>query len=316
MADYVQRYADKKIETLRERIAKTYAQAAREIKKKLEEFNKAHNAIAERMRRDVEAGKITKQDYQDWLRNQVYTGERWKAKLAEVTKIYQNADKEARRMVGDTDKDVFQEAANRTAYEMGGVLEVRGGVSFDMYDRKTVDKLIKDNPKMLPEWKINEKKDYIWNEQRVQNAVAQGIIQGESIYNIGKRLTTELAASNANKMDMFARTAVTGAQNAGRIERMHEAEEMGIKVKKRWLSAKDNRVRDAHGELDGVEVGVDEDFHNSIGAIRFPGDPLADPANVYNCRCTLVYVYPEYRQKQHFEQHQTYKEWKEGRSNA
>lgn len=314
LADYVQRFADKQTEELRRKIEKVYSQAAREIRKKLEDFNRAHKIIDERMRRDVEAGKITKQDYQDWLRNQVYTGERWKAKLAEITKIYQNADKEARRMVGDTDKDVFQEAANWQAYRTE--IDVNGAISFDLYDRKTVDKLIKDNPKMLPEWKINEKKDYIWNEQRVQNAVAQGIIQGESVYDIGKRLTTDLAASNANKMDMFARTAVTGAQNSGRIDRMHEAEEMGIKVKKRWLSAKDNRVRDAHGELDGVEVGVDEDFHNSIGAIRFPGDPLADQANVYNCRCTLVYVYPEYRQKQHFEQHQTYKEWKEGRSNA
>lgn len=314
LADYVQRLADKQTEELRRKIEKVYSQAAREIRKKLEDFNRAHKIIAERMRRDVEAGKITKQDYQDWLRNQVYTGERWKAKLAEITKIYQSADKEAREMVGETDKAVFTEAANWQAYRTE--IDVNGAVSFDLYDRKTVNRLIKDNPKMLPEWKINEKKDYIWNEQRVQNAVAQGIIQGESVYDIGKRLTTELAASNANKMDMFARTAVTGAQNAGRIERMHEAEEMGIKVKKRWLSAKDNRVRDAHGELDGVEVGVDEDFHNSIGAIRFPGDPLADPSNVYNCRCTLVYVYPEYRQKQHFEQHQTYKEWKEGRSNA
>ena len=85
---------------------------------------------------------------------------------------------------------------------------------------------------------------------------------------------------------------ITGAQNAGRMERLHEAQEMGVVIKKKWLATMDKRTRDVHrDELNGVEVDVDEPFHTSLGDIMFPGDPNADPANTYNCRCTLVYVY-------------------------
>ncbi len=75
------------------------------------------------------------------------------------------------------------------------------------------------------------------------------------------------------------------------MERLHEAQDMGIVVKKKWLAAHDDRVRDAHAELDGQEVGIDEPFHSSLGDIMYPGNPTADPALVYNCRCTLTYVY-------------------------
>lgn len=295
MADYMQKYADKEVEKLGRKIGRTYRQAAKEIDQKMRSFWESHKVISERMLKDVQDGKITQQDYKDWLRNQVFRGERWKAKLDEITKTYIEADEKARKMVGNADRDIFVHAANWQARDTAKA--INGAVSFDMYDRRTVDRLLKDDPKMLPEWKIDQKKDYIWNEKRVRNAVNQGIIQGESVYDIGKRLTSELSASNASKMNLFARTAVTGAQNAGRIERLHEAEEMGIKVRKKWLSAHDARVRDAHADLDGVEVDVDEPFHNDLGDIMYPGDPSADPANVYNCRCTLIYVYPKYEKK-------------------
>ena len=97
-------------------------------------------------------------------------------------------------------------------------------------------------------------------------------------------------------MDMFARTAVTGAQNAGRVERLKETEQMGIKVKKKWLATLDNRTRDAHAELDGQEKDIDEDFVVDGKHIAFPGDPACPwPELVYNCRCTLIYVYPKYQ---------------------
>ena len=99
MADYLQRYADKEAEKLGRKIARIYRQAAREIKEKLESFNKAHDIISDRMLQDVKDGKISERDYKDWLRNQVFIGDRWKAKLAEITKAYREADEKARKLV-------------------------------------------------------------------------------------------------------------------------------------------------------------------------------------------------------------------------
>ena len=167
-------------------------------------------------------------------------------------------------------------------------------LGFTIYDLDSVGKLIADDPKILPEWKVDEEKDYKWNYSKVNNAITQGIIQGESIPDITKRLTKVLETQNENKMRTFARTAMTGAQNAGRMEMMHRAKGMGIKMQKQWLATLDRRTRDAHQHLDGQTKEVDEPFESKLGDIMFPGDPDANPGNVYNCRCTLTYVYPDF----------------------
>ena len=302
MPGHIDNYVSKQEKELAKDIDRIYRQAAREVRQKLKDFTEHHKAKNALLKKRVKEGTLSEEAYKNWLKGQVFQSEQWQRKLDDIVKVYRNADEKAREIVGGTSKNIFCEAANYTAFSIEK--DLMGAISFNLYDKKTVERLIKDNPKMLPEWKINETKDYVWNEKRVQNAVAQGIIQGESIAQIGNRLTGELATSNAKKMNLFARTAFTGAQNAGRIDRLHDAEEMGIEVKKKWLASLDDRTRDAHADLDGDEVPVDEPFHSILGPIMYPGDPTADPANVYNCRCTLTYVYPKY---QHLQQnHQRY----------
>ena len=293
MSDVIDRYADDRYDQLRRKIRRAYWQAALDVKRDLRDFTQRHQARSAEMLARVEAGQMTDAAYRDWLQGQVFTGRRWEEKLRQITQTYVNADAKAREMVGEEDRDVFAFAANETAREIEGHMTT--GASFDIYDTRTVDRLIAEDPEMLPEWKIDEEKDYIWNEQRVRNAITQGIIQGDSVQRIGERLTSELAASNAGKMQMFARTAITGAHNAGRVERMQEAEQMGITVLKKWLAVHDSRTREAHAYLDGQTRKPDEDFIDEDGNhIAFPGDPSAKPGLVYNCRCTLQYVYPEY----------------------
>lgn len=297
MADYVERYSGKASDELEKQIRQVYKQAAEEVQKKLDDFIRGHKARNAQMLQMVSDGKMSKQDYQRWMRGQVFQGDQWKQKLKDVTDVYVHADEKAREIVGGTSKNVFMEAANYTAYDLEKGM--RGAVAFNVYDAKTVERLLKKDPKMLPEWKIDQPKDYKWNEKRVRNAVAQGIIQGESVEEVGDRLTGELATSNAAKMDMFARTAINGAQNAGRMDRLHEAEEMGIEVKKKWLATLDQRTRDTHQALDGQEQPIDEPFVVDGMKIDYPGDPFAPPELVYNCRCTLTYVYPKYQHLQH-----------------
>ena len=327
MADYAARFADKSMDELRSRIQATFSQASSEVRQKMEDFAAKSKQRDAYMRQKVANGKMTQEQYRRWQQGQVFQGRQWEQRLKDVATAYTNADKAASSLISGTSQRVFVEAANYSAYHIEKAEErsIGASVSFNLYDEETVASLIAADPKVLPEWKINETKDYVWNEQRVRNAVAQGIIQGESVEGVAKRLTTELAAGNASHMNMLARTAITGAENAGRVSRMQEAEEMGIEVRKEWIATLDDRTRDTHADLDGQVVKVEESFQVAGMTIDYPGDPNAPPELVFNCRCTLGYVYPRHsgghavrydQMAGEYVDDMSYREWEERKKNG
>ena len=290
MADYGSKIADKAIVSTEKKIRAVYQQASKELSRKLSAFNKRFAKKQKEMLKKLEDGLIDKSDYASWLRGQVFMQHQWTVKADQATRILMDANKEAFNFVHTGRLNVFAENYNYSAYQLEK--QARGAVNFNIYNDRAVEKLLRKKPKMLPEWKIDEKKDYKWNRQKVENSVTQGIIQGKRIDEITNDLVKNLCTMNDNKMRMFARTSMTGAQNAGRQAQMEDAEEMGIKVKKRWVATLDSRTRDTHQRLDGQEVDIDEPFTIDDYEIDYPGDPNGDPEMVYNCRCTMIQIYP------------------------
>lgn len=330
MPDYGTRIADKAIDQTARKIRDVYKNAWFDVKAKMDAFQKRHLAKGKEMFDKLVNGEITQAEYHSWMRGQVFIGKQWQDKLDQISKIMDNANKEAMSIVRHGTFNVFAENYNFEAYKLEKW--AKGVVSFNLYNEKSVARLLKKNPKMLPEWKIHERKDYAWNRQKVENCITQGIIQGEGIEQITDRLSDALITQNENRMRLFARTGMTGAQNAGRQKQMDDAEEMGIKVKKKWVATLDNRTRDTHQELDGQTVDKDEPFVVDGMEIMFPGDPsCAYPELVYNCRCAMVEVYEgidrkttrrayydedddeyeEGKRKSYMVEDMTYKEWKE-----
>lgn len=162
--------------------------------------------------------------------------------------------------------------------------------SFDLVDKKTVQYLRRNKKLLLPKKVLDPAKDKPWNAKKINAQVLQGIKKGEDIPTIAKRIRN-VEEMNKQASIRTARTMCTGCENKGRMDMLHEAQEMGLVVKKVWESTDDNRTRDWHRpeDFDELEIDVDEPFHNTIGDIMYPGDPEADPANVYNCRCSLTY---------------------------
>ena len=161
------------------------------------------------------------------------------------------------------------------------------GYSFEAVDPNVIKLLATTDTSLLPYKDLDVTKDMLWNQQKINAEVMQGILQGESMDKIANRLSNVIGM-NATTAIRNARTSVTSAENKGRIDSYHKAEEDGVILEKQWLATYDHRTRDAHMELDHKHVPIDEPFENSLGKIMYPADPNAEPANVYNCRCTLV----------------------------
>lgn len=279
-------------DTLERRIRAVYAEAQKDLQKKLDDYIVKFRAKDAQMRQDLAEEAITKKEYDQWRQGAIFQGKAWRARLKQVTDTLADANEESLRLVRGEQLNEFAEGMNHEHF----VLAQNTGMSinFGIYDADTVGMLISEQPDLLPPKKLNRGKDSAWNQKKVTGSVLQGIIQGESIDDIAKRIARDTAQQNRKAMIRYARTATTGAQNAGRMETMHRAQGMGINVRKQWLATLDNRTRDSHRRLDGKEADVDDPFKSEFGEIMFPGDPHAHPADVYNCRCTLVYVYPDY----------------------
>ena len=288
-------YADKAQAEIESRLRRIYSDAQKELTEKLNAHTKRLNAQDKVKRQQLADGQITQAQYNSWLRGQMFTGQQWKNKVDSLSETMLHANEQANAIVEGKRKAVF---GKNVLYQSKRIQDdLHMGISFSVYDSASVTRLLRDQPELLPRRKVAKKKDKGWNQENISDAITQGIIQGDSIPEIAKRIATKTASKNEKAMVRYARTAMTGAQNAGRMEALHEAQSMGIKVKKVWLATLDSRTRHAHALLDGQTKDVDEPFESEFGPIMYPGDLSANPANTWNCRCTLIYKYEQYPMK-------------------
>ena len=288
MSDKGTKKTEKEIKKVEKNLEEVYSEAEKDIQDKLTTFMSKYSAKNQIKLDKLNAGEITQEEYSNWVQGQIFQGKQWQNKHDQIVGVMTNTNKVAVNMVNGGMYGVFAFNSNYQAYQIEKGFGINFG--FGLYDTSAVTNLIKNDPQILPKWKINEKKDYIWNSKKVNNAITQGIIQGESLDKITKRISTGLCAQNENLMKTFARTGMTQAQNAGRYQRQMDAKQLGINLVKEWMSTLDGRTRDSHRHMDGEKLKVGDKWHPQkfSNGCRYPGDPEAPPQEVYNCRCTLV----------------------------
>ena len=310
MSDPGIRAAERGVRAVANRIRAIYGLARKEIEATIQKYNMRFMKNDEKMRQKLAAGEITELEYRSWLRTTVYIGKEWDGKVKHCTKVMQDANERALKIVQNEQIGVFAENMTYQAYllEKGA----RMNLGFSIYSNHAVNRLLQKQPELLPRRVIDGVKDRAWNREKIANVITKSIIKGDGISGVAKSLAETLSTQNDNAMERYARTAMTAAQNGGRIEMMREADDEGVHTKKKWIATLDDRTRDAHADLDGETADIDEPFENDIGEIMYPGDPSADPGNVYNCRCTLGYVIEGV--EAHGER-RAYKEWDDDEGN-
>lgn len=282
---------DEEIAKIEKLITKEYKKAHKEVSKKCEDYFAKFAAKDAKWQEWVAQGTKTQKEYKEWRQGQMLVGKKWEDLRDTLAQDYTNAAQITMSITKGFAPEVYAINHNYATFEVEKKSLI--DTSYTLYSKEAVEHMYKGKPKLYHTYgkavakEIKEGKQYAWDRRRITSVLTQAILQGESIPNITKRLEAVTAGDHKAAI-RNARTMMTGVQNAGRIDAMERAVDKGIPVQKQWLATLDMRTRHWHRELDGAIVDVDEPFENEIGKIMFPGDPDADAANVYSCRCTLL----------------------------
>ena len=127
---------------------------------------------------------------------------------------------------------------------------------------------------------------------QIQRIIRAGELEGLGVSVIATNIFESMRGSFSRiRSATIARTETHSAASYA-----NHAVNASLKIpnqKKRWVSVSDDRARQWHTAMNGVEVELDEDFIVRGMPMGYTGDPRGGAANVINCRCVTLYVTPE-----------------------
>lgn len=286
--DEAQEWTEERLKRLEKRIEQVYREAMEARDKSVDAFFAWFEKADEKKRKLLEEEKITEKQYQQWRLEQLMTGNQYKAMRDKLAERMTHANEIAIAYVNDETPGIYSINRNWTAYK---IEQAVGDCDFTLYDERVIKRLIMEDPSLLPNYPaekaIKRDIDLEYGKKQITSSITSGILQGRPIDEIAQDLMTRISGMNKNSAIRAARTATTGAQNAGRLDGYNAAAERGIKLKKQWLATLDGRTRHSHAALDGATVDRDKKFDNGC---MYPGDPNGRPEEIYNCRCTMIAV--------------------------
>ena len=290
MADTAHYQTDEKLEEMEKRLSAIYSRAEKEIQKTADEYFSKFSKQDEAKRKLLEQGKITEEEYTKWRKGKVMYGKRFTEMKEQCAKQLLNVNKTAVAYINGELPEVYAINYNALESAVDGV----GGYSFTLVDSDTVRNLAVTDTSLLPYKEIDPAKDIPWNMKKINSETLQGILQGESMDKIAKRI---MNVQEMNKIQAIrsARTIVTGAECKGRQDSYQRAKDDGIILRKYWLATYDKRARDWHKEAgnDYTEekaIEIDDFFIVDGEKMLHPGDAMhgASGHNLYNCRCSIA----------------------------
>ena len=290
MADIAHAKTDQKLEEMEKRLSAIYSRAEKEIQKTADEYFSKFAKQDEAKRKLLEQGKITEDEYNKWRKGKVMYGKRFTEMKEQCAKQLLNVNQTALAYVNGELPEVYALNYNALAGSVDGV----GGYSFTLVDADTVRNLAVTDTSLLPYKELDPAKDIPWNMKKINAETLQGILQGESMDKIAKRILS-VQKMNEEAAIRSARTIVTTAECKGRQDSYQRAKDDGIILRKYWLATYDKRGRDWHKDAgnDYTEekaIEIDDFFIVDGEKMLHPGDSMhgASGHNLYNCRCSIA----------------------------
>lgn len=280
MADAAREWTDRRLLEMETHLRKIYKQAQAELTQKWNDYmargeSRLNNLYAFYLSAPPDQKAAALQAYQDAMQSYTLKNKWYRDMVDETTLRLANVNQIAASYINGQIPEIYGKNYNFIEPDA-----LATGIRWTLRDEYTIRRLVEET---FPERQVNYAKDMLWNKRQINGSVLQGILQGESIPKIAKRLLPIVDRNKAAAI-RTARTTVTGAENRGRLDRYHDYESEGVVMTKIWLATPDGRTRDWHISMDGQEVGVNEDFIDGHGnELSYPGDPDGEPETVYNC---------------------------------
>jgi hypothetical protein len=129
--------------------------------------------------------------------------------------------------------------------------------------------------------------------EQLREAMIEGVAENEGITELRKRIDTIFDNSIKYRSELIARTETVRAYNAGTVESWKISE---VVKGKSWLTERDGNQCEYCDAMDGVSVGLDENFFDkgdeiegeSGGVMMADYGDIAYPSLHPNCRCSLI----------------------------
>ena len=197
-ADPGQQAADAAVEKLEKELKKVYRSAAKDMQATLKEFtDKFQKQLAEKQAA-VLSGDMTQAQLAAWVNSQHQMKKILDEKIDQCSGVLLNANQKAMGMINGETLHVFAENANWQSYQL--TQDTKVNLMFSVYDEKSVKRLIREKPELIPRKTVNGKKDKAWNQKQIAAAVTQAIIQGESIPKLAGRIAAQTGETNRKAM--------------------------------------------------------------------------------------------------------------------
>lgn len=122
----------------------------------------------------------------------------------------------------------------------------------------------------------------------LNSEIARGIIQGQGYKQIANNVNDRMNIGYNNSL-RIVRTESHRVTEKATMDRVEEAKDKGVNIKKKWLATRGERTREAHSNANGQVREVNEAFDVGGEKLMYPGDPSGSAGNVIHCRCTMIY---------------------------
>lgn len=163
--------------------------------------------------------------------------------------------------------------------------KIKEEIGFGLMDKVAIEKSIDNTFSSVVLKNINN------FQQSVNEEITIGLMQGKSYDKISKSITDRFNSSASSTMRVI-RTEGHKVSNKAAVDVYSNvkssAENLGYKIKKKWISAKDNRTRDMHVEMDGVYADDNGDFKLPDGTITQAPGLTGKAEHDIRCRCSFI----------------------------